>query len=718
MSKRFVFAGLFFFAVTHLAPAVEILTVQDGVEVDAGSIGKFVLEYPQLLDANQKPVHKLVERSVTQKSATLKYEGGTQLVLTVEKGGKIAAKFLQQPPEVKYVSMEMQIPIGFNQGGSWKIGDKTGDFPVTKPANPHLYQNNAPVLKITNYEGKSLALKTPDFSFLQLTDNREWNWSIFHFKSTTPLEANPGGLSMDFSVSTAAEGVKAKPLVDALGQSTRENWEDKVKSLEELKADVTAEKTYYASLHPPTTDAFGGLPGSKEKLGLKANGFFHVEKKSERWILVDPAGNAFFHLGLCGVVPNDDFTLVKGRESAYGWLPEAASEFASAFRPQSDGSIISFHLANQIRKYGQPYTSESYTARMIERMKKWGFNSIGAFSSGGEQARKTASFPSVEHLPLNVWEGVERIPGIHETFDPFDEKIRSLVDTKLAAYLPAHASDPLIIGYFIVNEPIYEQIPVIVPSLKASAHPCKQRLVQWLKDKYKTIAAFNTAWESDAKGFDDLLEVGLAMKSAAAKQDAEAFAAVFLDAYMTLIATSFRKYDPNHMLIGSRLQPGTISHEWISRAMGKHVDIMSFNYYTYGMDKQFLQNIYEWTGGKPMMLSEFFWSSPKDSGLTGGRELNSQQERGLAYRNYVEQSAALGFVVGIEWFTLVDQSVTGRWFSGFDGERANSGIISVTDRPWKPILTEMMKTNYDIYKVWFGEKPPFAWDDVRMKMAK
>ena len=93
----------------------------------------------------------------------------------------------------------------------------------------------------------------------------------------------------------------------------------------------------------------------------------------------------------------------------------------------------------------------------------------------------------------------------------------------------------------------------------------------------------------------------------------------------------------------------------------------------------------------------------------------TQQERGLAYRNYVELSAALDFVVGIEWFTLIDQSVTGRWFQGFDGERANTGVLSVTDRPWRGALDEMVKTNHDIYRVWFRERPPFVFDDSRFK---
>lgn len=713
--KHFLTLASAYFISAWALHAATLTFVHDGLEVDAGSLGKFVLEYPVLSDAQQQPVHKLVERKAAGTSATLKYEDGAQVQMSIGQGGQVTMTMSGIPTDVKHFDFQMQIPIAYNQGGSWKMGDKSGEFPKTKPATPHLFQGHAPSLNITNYEGKTLTLGTPEFSFLQLTDNREWNWAIFHFKSVTPYDPSRNTVTFAITDAGPAGGAKAKPLVDAFGQSAREEWAGKVKSMEELKADVSAEKKYYDSLHPPARDAFGGLPGSKEKLGLKATGFFHVEKKNDRWVLVNPIGNAFFHLGLCGVNPNDDYTLVKGRESAYEWLPSPQGEFASVFRPDSGGTILSFHLVNQIRKYGQPYDIESYTARMIERMRKWGFTSVGAFSESGEQARKQAQFPTVSHLPLNFWEGIPRIPGIHETFDPFDEKTRALVEKNLATVLPGKANDPLIIGWYIVNEPIYEQIPHIVPTLNGS-HACKRRLVQWLEEKYKTIAAFNTAWGMSAASFVALTDVGLAMQTDAAKQDAVAFASVFLDEYMKLVCENTRKHDPNHMIIGSRLQPGTISHEWISRVMGRYVDVMSFNYYTYGLDTGFLKRIYEWTGGKPMFLSEFFWSSPKDSGLEGGRDVNSQQERGLAYRNYVEQGAALGFVLGIEWFTLVDQSVTGRWFSGFDGERANSGVISVVDRPWKGMLEEVMKTNYDIYKVWLGEKPPFVWEDARFKV--
>jgi len=482
-------------------------------------------------------------------------------------------------------------------------------------------------------------------------------------------------------------------------------------------------------LRLPELDEFGGLPGTKDKLGLQATGFFHVEEKDGRWFLADPMGNAFFHLGLCSVCPSEDYTLVKGRESAFEWLPPRSGkspepnvpmlpgdklprDFSTAYRPDSGGQVVSFHLANMIRKYERPYDAESYAARMIVRMRAWGFNSIGAFSSGGEKMWQDSKFPFVASLPLSEWQGIPRLPQIGETFDPFDEKVRAKIEENFARVLPPKADDPVLLGYFIINEPIYENIPHIVPTLKGD-HACKRRFVQMLSEKYNDIAAFNTAWKMQGVSFQALENLVMPVETEAARADVHEFTGLFLEELFRVVSETFRRYDKNHLLLGNRLQPGTINSEQLCRIAGKYVDVMSFNYYTNGVDKDFLRRIYEWTGGRPMMLSEFYWGAARESGLSGGREVGTQRERGLAYRNYVEQSASLDFVIGIEWFTLIDQSVTGRWFQGFDGERANTGLISVTDRPWKGMLDEVVKTNHEIYRVWFRERPPFVWEDPR-----
>ncbi len=693
------------------SPKAGIKFGADGIEIDAGSAGTFTLDYPVLLDGSQKPIGKAVDKSLGRDSATLKYESGVQIRLALGENGDVRLKFSEAPSGVKFIEWGLFIPISYNQGGKWGAGGKDGEFPKEKAPQPHLFQGNADSLRITNYEGKSLTVKLPPYSYLELNDNREWNWAIFHLKGITPFGLDRKELSISITMDGAA--AKAAPIVDALGQSAREDWPGKVKSVKDLTADVEAEKAYYASLTPPALGPYGGLMGSKTKLGLKSTGFFHLEKNKERWLLVDPAGDAFFQLGLCSAQPSEDYTLVKGREAAYEWLPPRDGEFATAWQKDSGGTAVSFHLVNQIRKYGEPYDADRYTARMIDRMRKWGFNSTGAFSGAGLRVREAAKFPCVEHLAFSV----EHLPGLDQVCDPFDEKTRQRIDDDLSKSLSPRVNDPLIIGYFIANEPIYENVQHIVPALKASAHPCKREFVQSLEKKYKTPAAFNAAWSLKINDFEELGDLIVPVETPAAKADAQQFAAYFLEAYFHIVSDAFRRYDANHLLLGSRLMPGTINDEKLCRALGKYVDVMSFNYYTNGVDTKFLRQVYEWTG-RPLLLSEFYWSASKGSGLTGGREVSTQKERGLAYRNYVEQSAALGFVVGIEWFTLNDQAVTGRWFQGFDGERANTGVIAVTDRPWKDALAEMTKTNYDIYSVWLGARPPFAWDGPRFKETR
>ncbi len=702
------------------APGTSLRLTREGLVIEAGSAGQFTLVYPVFVGGKWDDVRKPIETTVLGNSATLKFDGDGRLEVALQPGeGTLTLNLASVPAGVKSLRTMMMIDFSYATGGSWTIGDgKETPFPAQKPPKPHIFQGNAETLTLRNFDGATLALQVPPYSFQELTDNREWGWKTFQWQFNTPCQA--GAEPLRVKIAFGAPSADAPKLVDRFGQSARFDFPGKVRSEEELKQDAQAEAAWLAGRQPPALDAFGGLPGSKEKLGLKPTGFFHVEKKDARWILVDPDGNAFFHLGVCGFGPSDDYTYFAGRERVFEWLPARDGEFASAFHPDAywKPNVLSFHLVNTIRKTGQPYDTAAYTARMIERVRKWGFNSAGAFGAGDWGARQQAKFPHVAHLPLETWQGFRDIPGTHGVFDPYSNKLRERCDKLFAEKLPPAAADPLLIGYFLTNEPLWEEIPGAVAALDGS-HPCKRRLAQMLEEKYKTIEAFNGVWETSLASFADVAARGLPVKNAAAKEDMRKFTGIFLDAYFRLVTQTFRKYDQHHMLLGTRLQPGTINNETVCRVSGRYLDIVSFNYYTHGLDRDLLARVHGWIGDKPMFFSEFYFGSAADSGLTGGaKDVSSQRERGLAYRQYVEQAAALGYVVGIEWFTLVDQAVTGRWFDKYNGEAANTGLISVADRPWRAMLDEMMKTNADIYKVFFGEREPFVFDDPRFKPAE
>ena len=116
------------------------------------------------------------------------------------------------------------------------------------------------------------------------------------------------------------------------------DWPGKGRSDDEFKSDIESDKTYYDSLNPPVFDQSGGLPGSKETLGFTQTGFFHVEKRQDRWYLVDPEGNWFFHLGVCSFQPYSNSTYYQGRENIYEWIPPFESEFKSAFGQNGGGT--------------------------------------------------------------------------------------------------------------------------------------------------------------------------------------------------------------------------------------------------------------------------------------------------------------------------------------------------------------------------------------------
>ena len=138
---------------------------------------------------------------------------------------------------------------------------------------------------------------------------------------------------------------------------------------------------------------------------------------------------------------------------------------------------------------------------------------------------------------------------------------------------------------------------------------------------------------------------------------------------------------------------------------------ISVNYYTRQIDREYLDRLHRWSGGKPLLLSEWHFTCIPESGLPGGLgNVATQRERGLAYRNYVEQAAAIDYVIGVEWFTLIDQARSGRFFERNTGERGNTGIFAVTDHPWMDFVAEVVKTNVRIEDILHRRVEPFRFD--------
>lgn len=690
--------------------AADLGLSNDGVTIAAKGMGTFTLAWPKLLPGDQKPI----ARTVQGRRAELKYAGDAAVSVELQNGGVIAVSFRSLPGNIDRFHTELLIGPEFSDGGTWRVGDAAAKpFPPEKPAKPHLHQGNASNFTFSDVSQHTVSLTFPPFAFLQLQDNREWNWKIFCLQAWTPINRDQAvhTITVGDGATAGAPPAKVQPLVDRFGQSTRKEHPGKVKDEAELRADIASEQAWLAGLNPAAVNEWGGRPGTGAKLGLKKTGFFHVEKKGGRWVLVDPVGDACFHLGICsfGFAPGEDCTYVKDRRDIYEWLPPTDGAMAGAWHPEPwwRNDACSFFAANLVRKHGDAYRKETVLAGMVDRVRAMGFNAVGAFS-GDSPAFKEKRFPLVRMLGYHP-----ALPGIRGIGDPFDDAALKKMDEDWAKALKPRADDPYTIGYFFDNEQAFEDVPKVVPQLKG-AHAAKRRLVQLLKDTHQDIAAFNAAWNLKATGFDTLADQPLAVTTKAASQDMQRYAELFYEAYYAALATTFRRHDPNHLMLGSRWQPGTANSESLCRAAGRHMDIVSINYYTLAIDAGFMRRLHGWTGGKPQVWSEFYYTSAAESPCAAsGMDMRTQRARGQAYRTYVEGAANLGFVVGIEWFTLIDQAVTGRWFEKLGGERNNTGIFNVCDRPYRDLVEEMAAAHRVIYDVWLDGRAPYRIDDPR-----
>ena len=709
-----------------LAAPPTLTLADNGIQIGAGDAGTWTLGAPVLKNADDQEVPLVSRATKDAQTALYTFLDTTQIeVRADDMAHRIRVSYPTHSATARTLVFRSAVPFSLREGGTASFDGKSVPFPLDLKAGPEgntIWGGEASRFEMKTARGQITAISAPH-NWQQLQDDRFWNgnptfeWIYFH-----DLNREPGKSSFDFQFEEVAAGTPApvapSQIVDKFGQSRQTDFPEKISDAAQLRADAITDKTYYASFKAPARDVWGGLPGSGARLGLQKTGFFHVGKvrdtvRGELPALVDPDGNLWFQLGLCSMgSAGDSYTYLPGRENKFDELPTLNGEFGSAFI--DGGTAFSFYAANWTRKFGQPWNDDKFAAQTIARVRQLGFNSSGAFSPWPDADRKL-NFPHVGFLPFD---GMEEIPESRGVFDPFAPDVAAKIDANFRRELAPQNDDPLVIGHFLGNEQGFENIPKVVPGLDGKSG-AKRHLVEMLRARYGDIAAWNAAWQpaTPAHNFDELNDARLFVVTKAAAQDVNAFYGDLLENYYRMIAESYHKYCPNHLLLGNRWLPSSANDDQVVTIAGKYLDVVSVNYYTYALETDFLKRIHRLSGGRPILLSEWHYGAT-DQGLSGGaRQVKDQRERGLAYRNYVEQAASLGFVVGHEWFSYLDQATAGRWFEHEGGERGNIGLVNVADRPYKEFLAQVAPTNFEIYDVLTGKKAPFSSDDPRFSSA-
>jgi hypothetical protein len=429
-------------------------------------------------------------------------------------------------------------------------------------------------------------------------------------------------------------------LVDELGQWIHDDWSGKAKSLEQLKADWAAEEK---ALGKSAVEAcgFGGYLGTS----AKATGFFRVEKIDGRWWFVDPDGHLFWSAGIDSMGANAT-TPVAGREQLFAAMPP---------RPGA------FYAWNVERRFGADWTAK-WIDLTLGRMAAWGFNTIGNWSD----VRLGASGRMPYVVTTRGW-GIETGPmGVADVYAPdFEQR----VEQAAARQCDGHKDDPYLLGYFLGNEPPWPGRESVAADaiLAGPATPLQTALKSWL-------AEGDTA---DRR---------------------RAFLFATYEKFVTAVTAAVKKHDPKHLSLGIRF--GSSAPEDIVKA-SKIFDVYSLNNYNYAVNRREIEKV-RGLIDRPILIGEFHFGTPGRGMTPGLRQVADQQERGVAYRYYVENAASDPSIVGTHWFEWIDEPATGR----FDGENYNIGLVDTTDRPYAELTRAAAETHRRIPAVHAGREKP------------
>ncbi len=467
------------------------------------------------------------------------------------------------------------------------------------------------------------------------------------------------------------------PFVDKYGQYMFGDWPGKVRCDEDLPAGVAAEKKLETELGKPT--GFTRYGGWKQGPRLEATGAFRTQRHNGRWWFVDPEGYLFWSYGVCCVGADwAEQSPLRNDLSVYADLPARDDpEFGRFFTfldvEGPDYTKIEgmphydFTRANLHRKYGGDW-EQRHIAQTIKRMLYCNLNTIGAWSDNNVVTEKKVPYTAMVHYEYAF--AAQKLP------DPFHPETRSGLRKSLHEYPVDIRNDPWCLGAFVNNELRWQNNDVsmvcAILAYEEEGTEAKKVFRDWLRKKYDTIQAFNTAWSTSFAAWDDLLKGGAdaAVFKKARKADCDALASLLADAFFKMVREELNAFSPKLLYLGCRFN--TAGAE-VRKAAARYADVLSVNNYKYRPNVGVYASL-----GKPVLISEFHFVDISGCNLGSGlRTATDAVQQGRLFRAYMEEAVNAPSIVGAHWFQWKDQNVTGR----YDGENYDVGFFDIADKP-------------------------------------
>jgi hypothetical protein len=479
------------------------------------------------------------------------------------------------------------------------------------------------------------------------------------------------------------------PLVDVYGQCNYEEWPGKIHSDKDFADSVKKEQTELDKVTKDVRkfDRFGGL---MEPPIAEATGFFRIERINGKHWFITPEGHRFYMSGI-DCLGYHELTPVfedNGKvRSVFEAIPDKKL-FPEAYvaYPNNGQAGLCFQASNLKRKYGKDFVTK-WHQMMTKRMQAWGFNAASRWG-GAYEALKV---PYTQHLMIDK---VAKIDNPCRS-DPFDPNFVERVAQTNKAMMLKLKNDRMLIGYCVENENQWVKGTVINILKMDAKSPAKGAFIDLLLERNGgDIAKVAEKLGVKAGSRAELLNQPLNV-SDGLDPDIKAFLRLAGKKYYSGVAEGIKRYDANHLMLGSAVLAGTGPIDWVVGG-APYVDVLSFT--NYQPNTLWLKPYESSEINKPVILLEFSFSVGYRGMGAGWNAMGSEEGRGEGYKNLVTAFASHPLTVGFGWFKLYDSAACGNGL----GEAYNQGLLDVTDQPYYHLVEKGKEVNRIIYDLHSG----------------
>ena len=389
-------------------------------------------------------------------------------------------------------------------------------------------------------------------------------------------------------------------------------------------------------------DEYGGFTTLKST----ATGFFRTEKINNRWWVIDPVGNAF---------------IVKAVNSIkIGTSPNNKIAFDSIYT-----------------------TGDNWIFQTYQQLKNIGFNSSGSWSEvelirNMNETRKTHFVYTTQLNILSDFAKTKEKKSANGEMSVlayiFDADFETFVKNKCSK-LEAIKNDPNLLGHFSDNELAFQDNLIKkFASINDKRNPAYLFLKKWLNEN-----------NVDSLNFT--------------KVQSEQFSAAVGNEYYKIVAVNLKKFDPNHMYIGSRIHAAVKDNTYFLNSMDKYVDIASINYYGFWNLSEKHKKLFSTQLTKPYFITEFYTKGEdsKMGNITGaGWLVKTQNDRGNHYQNFCLHLLKEANCVGWHWFKYQDNDPEDKLADPSNND-SNKGIVNTRYQAYNVLTDKMKQINEQVF---------------------